>query len=103
MTRPLAKICSLIPFAVYGLLVLLTFLEETFFAWNILFIKLIGLVIYFGWIPSLAGAVAGVVLSLLSLKERHGKLFLICSCVNVAIGVAWGVWGIRAMMPYEPI
>ena len=92
MKHTLAKICSLSPFAVYGsvlLILALAFQFPHYFERGIL--ENVFGVVFFGWIPSLASAVAGVVFSLLSLKEWYGKLFLICSCVNVAVGVAWGV------------
>lgn len=56
------------------------------------------LVFLYGWIPSLASAAAGVVFSLLALKERHGKLFLVCSCVNVTAGVVWGWFALRMLL-----
>ena len=100
----LSKIFFVLPFAIYGVLGLFFVLASHFpYAFEVGITENIGFaILFFGWVPSLASTVAGVVFSRLSLKERHGKAFLICSCVNVAVSVAWGFWGIQSMMPYEP-
>lgn len=85
MTNRLAKICPLLPFALYGLVILLLFMtaldEGNIFS--------LGFTYVFGWIPSLISSALGVVFSSLSLKDGGKKIFLILSLVNLAVSVAW--------------
>lgn len=94
MTHRLAKICPFLPFAVYGVMLLMRgylflfppcdpdFSKE----WEIFMFFLL-----FGWIPSLISSVLGIVFSSLALKDCGKKAYLICSCVNLAVSVAWGI------------
>ena len=100
MKARLAKICPLLPFAVYGiLLIMYIFLclfpsEEStsFFSEAEGFFIFCGL---FGWIPSLISSVLGIVFSALSLKDGGRKVFLILSCVNAVIGGLWGWFALQ--------
>ena len=95
MKARLAKICPLLPFAVYGVLLLMRgylflfppcdpdFSKE----WEIFLF-----IILFGWIPSLISSVLGIVFSSLALKDGGKKIFLILSLVNFALSVAWATF-----------
>ena len=93
--RKFAKIFSVIPFVLYGLLLFLTFLD-----WQAA--RLCYIFFALGWIPSIASAMAGIAFSILLLKGRRGKIFLALSCVHLVIGVIWAYWGILSMRPYKP-
>ena len=92
MKTRLAKICTLLPFAVYGVLFFMRgylflfppcdpdFSKE----WEIFIILLLS-----GWIPSLIFSVLGIVFSSRVLKDGGKKIFLILSLVNFALSVAW--------------
>ena len=91
MTHRLAKIFSLLPFALYGVLLLILNIYLVFFAFEgslsiFLFRSL-------GWIPSLIFSVLGIVFSSFTLKERWSKIFLILSCVNLSVFIALGILG----------
>ena len=108
MKARLAKICPLLPFAIYGfLLIIYIFLclfssEEStsFFSIAEGFFILCGL---FGWIPSLISSVLGIIFSALSLKERRAKIFLILSSVNAVIGALWGWLALVFVLGYENV
>ncbi len=85
MKARLAKICPLLPFAVYGLVILLLFMT----ALDEGYVFSLGFAYVFGWIPSLISSVLGIVFSALSLKDGGKKAYLICSCVNLVVSVAW--------------
>ncbi len=101
----LAKICPLLPFAVYGVLLLMRgylflfppcdpdFSKE----WEIFLF-----IILFGWIPSLISSVLGIVFSSLALKDGGKKAYLICSCVNLAVSVAWGLPIVMFYLRFPP-
>ena len=108
MKARLAKICSLLPLALYGvLLIIYIFLclfpsEEStsFFSEAEGFFILCGL---FAWIPSLISSVLGIVFSALSLKERGAKIFLILSSVNTVIGILWGLVALELVLGYDNV
>ena len=108
MKARLAKICPLLPFALYGvLLIIYIFLclfpsEEStsFFSEAEGFFILCGL---FGWIPTLISSVLGIVFSALSLKERRAKIFLILSSVNAVIGALWGWLALEFVLGYDNV
>lgn len=83
MKSKLSKICSLLPFGIYAVLLLIYF-------------KVNGLVFLgmflFSWILSLAASVLGIVFSALTLKERLSKLCLCLSVVNAVVGIIWGLF-----------
>ena len=91
----LAKIFSLLPFAIYGVPIIMLIspflvpskvIDPFFIEWKgVLIISIL-----FGWIPSLISSVLGIVFSALSLKKGGKKIFLILSCVNAVIGIPWG-------------
>ena len=93
--RKFAKIFSVIPFVLYGLLLFLTFL-----GWQAA--RLCYIFFALGWIPSFASAMAGIAFSILSLKVQRGKIFLALSCVHFLVGMIWAYWGIQSMLPYKP-
>ena len=105
MKARLAKICSLLPFALYGVLLLMRgylFLfppydPEFSKEWEIFMFFLL-----FGWIPLLISSVLGVVFSSLSLKDGRKKAYLICSCVNLAVSVAWGLPIVMFYLRFPP-
>ena len=94
MTYRLAKIFSLLPFAVYGvLLIIYIFLclfpsEEStsFFSEAEGFFIVCGLL---AWIPSL--------------REHWAKIFLILSSVNAVIGILWGLVALEFVLGYENV
>ena len=108
MTHRLAKICPLLPFAIYGvLLIIYIFLclfpsEEStsFFSGAEGFFIICGLL---AWIPSLISSVLGIVFSVLSLKERGAKIFLILSCVNAVISALWGWLALEFVLGYDNV
>ena len=98
MKARLAKICSLLPFVVYGVLVImyniyrhLISLGErgALFSAMEMFLIFGG---FFGWIPSLISSLLGILMFLRSLmsSERGSKICLILSCVNAVISALWG-------------
>ena len=90
MKARLAKICPLLPFALYGVLLLTVYLY--FFGDSLApSVDIFLLVLSLGWIPSLISSVLGIVFSSLALKDGGKKAYLICSCVNLAVSVAWGL------------
>lgn len=108
MKARLSKICPLLPFAIYGvLLIIYIFLclfssEEStsFFSIAEGFFILCGL---FGWIPSLISSVLGIIFSALSLKEHGAKIFLILSSVNAVIGTLWGWLALVFVLGYDNV
>ena len=108
MTHRLAKIFSLLPFAVYGvLLIMYIFLclfpsEEStsFFSESEGFFIVCGL---FGWIPSLISSALGIVFSALSLKDGGAKIFLILSCANAVISALWGWLALEFVLGYDNV
>ena len=108
MKARLAKICTLLSFAVYGvLLIIYIFLclfpsEEStsFFSEAEGFFILCGL---FAWIPSLISSVLGTIFSVLSLKERRTKIFLILSSVNTVIGILWDLVALEFVVGYDNV
>ncbi|MBR0100959.1 MAG: hypothetical protein IJP90_14780 [Treponema sp.] len=90
MKHRLPKICPLLPFALYGVLFLTVYLY--FFGDSLApSVDIFLLVLSLGWIPSLISSVLGIVFSSLALKDGGKKACLICSCVNLAVSIAWGL------------
>ena len=101
MKARLAKICPLLSFAVYGVLLLILNIYLVFFAFEgslsiFLFRSL-------GWIPSLIFSVLGIVFSALSLKDGGAKIFLILSCVNAVISALWGCLALEFVLGYDNV
>ena len=90
MKARLAKIRPILPLALYGVLFLTVYLY--FFGDSLApSVDIFLLVLSLGWIPSLISSVLGIVFSSLALKDGGKKNYLICSCVNLAVSVAWGL------------
>ena len=95
MTNRLAKICTILPCALYGILLLILNIYLVFFAFEgslsiFLFRSL-------GWIPSLIFSVLGIVFSSLTLRERGAKICLLLSCMHCVLAFAWGILVVKLL------
>ena len=91
MKAKLAKIFTLIPFIVYGVLAVAYLIAYLDFIFGFLF----------GWIPSLASSVLGIAFHFLSPKESRERLFLTVSVANCIISLAWMVGILLLVLPTE--
>ncbi len=91
--RRLVKICSVLPFVIMLMTVLLVpialFVDVDFFAW------VGGVLMYFGWLPAFIFSVLGIVLSLLSPKENDGEDFCVISLLAFSLSSCWGEFIIK--------
>ncbi len=98
MKHRIAKTCSLLPFGIYGLLImyiicmfLLAPEDLCFTSWLDIFYYLV----LFGWIPPLVSSVLGIVFSALSLKEKNAGYFFVISIVACFLSFCWGLFIIK--------
>lgn len=93
MKHRVTKICSLLPFALMLLTVVLfpiwLFVDFAFLAW------VAALLMYLGWLPSFISSVLGIVFSWLSPKEKNAEDFFVISIVACFLSFCWGLFIIK--------
>ncbi|MCR5126300.1 MAG: hypothetical protein K6B43_14080 [Treponema sp.] len=94
MKQNLAKICALIPFVIYGVL-LLTYFAFTLESFRFTYIFVFGLL--FGWILVLVSGILGIVFSRLSQNAHRKGFCFYSSVVNAVIAV---IWAVKIFMPF---
>lgn len=88
--RRLTKICSLLPFALMLLTVVLVpislFVDFAFLPW------VAGTLFYLGWLPSFISSVLGIFFSWRSPKEKNAEDFFFISIVACILSFCWGLF-----------
>ena len=94
MKARLAKICSLLPFALILAVLFLIGLDYFDLAH---FYNIERIFVNLWWIPSLIFSVLGIVFSALSLRERGAKICLLLSCIHCVLAFVWGILVVKLL------